>query len=226
MGDRIAILNVGGVLEQFDTPAHILGHPASDMVADFVGSDRALKRLRVTEIDPEQLEHPPALPPDATLAEAREAMARADAPLVAVVDENDVLCGVVRGGACRRRRTCLVARGAGGGDGPAEREAAGRAGEGVAHRPGVGGGRRRCPLRGRAHPRVRVRVVASLDGHQRRRCRKPGPHPPCRVARAWKSRTRSSTWSATRRWCGSVASAPTSSATSSPSSRCSTRAAA
>ena len=96
MGDRIAILNVGGVLEQFDTPAHILGHPASDMVADFVGSDRALKRLRVTEIDPEQLEHPPVLPPDATLAEAREAMARADAPLVAVVDENDVLCGVVR----------------------------------------------------------------------------------------------------------------------------------
>ena len=68
MGDRIAILNVGGVLEQFDTPAHILGHPASDMVADFVGSDRALKRLRVTEIDPELLEHPPVLPPDATLA--------------------------------------------------------------------------------------------------------------------------------------------------------------
>ena len=52
--------------------------------------------MRVTEIDPELLEHPPVLPPDATLAEAREAMARADAPLVAVVDENGVLCGVVR----------------------------------------------------------------------------------------------------------------------------------
>ena len=61
MGDRIAILNVGGVLEQFDTPAQILGRPASDMVADFVGSDRALKRLRVTPIDPERLEHPPML---------------------------------------------------------------------------------------------------------------------------------------------------------------------
>jgi osmoprotectant transport system ATP-binding protein len=66
------------------------------MVADFVGSDRALKRLRVTEIDPDLLEHPPVLPPDATLTEAREAMARADALLVVVVDENDVLCGVVR----------------------------------------------------------------------------------------------------------------------------------
>jgi osmoprotectant transport system ATP-binding protein len=95
MGDRIAILNVGGVLEQYDTPAHILGHPASDMVADFVGSDRALKRLRVTEIDPDLLEHPPTLPPDATLEEARRAMADASTSLVAVVDENGLLCGIV-----------------------------------------------------------------------------------------------------------------------------------
>jgi osmoprotectant transport system ATP-binding protein len=95
MGDRIAILNVGGVLEQYDTPAHILGHPASDMVADFVGADRGLKRLRVTEIDPGLLEHPPTLPPDATLVEARRAMADANTSLVAVVDENGVLCGVV-----------------------------------------------------------------------------------------------------------------------------------
>ena len=98
LGTRIAILNVGGVLEQYDTPAHILGHPASDMVADFVGADRALKRLRVTEIDPEMLEHPPAFPPDATLAEARDAMKRDDAALAVVVDENGVLCGVVRSG--------------------------------------------------------------------------------------------------------------------------------
>jgi osmoprotectant transport system ATP-binding protein len=98
MGDRIAILNVGGVLEQYDTPAHILGHPASDMVADFVGADRALKRLRVTEIDPESLEHPPVLPTDATLAEARAAMKREDVALVAIVDENGVLCGVVLAG--------------------------------------------------------------------------------------------------------------------------------
>jgi osmoprotectant transport system ATP-binding protein len=96
MGDRIAILDVGGVLEQYDTPAHILGHPASDMVADFVGSDRALKRLRVTEIDPELLEHPPTLPPDATLEMARQAMADAHTDLAAVVDGNGALCGIVR----------------------------------------------------------------------------------------------------------------------------------
>jgi osmoprotectant transport system ATP-binding protein len=96
MGDRIAILDVGGVLEQYDTPAHILGHPASDMVADFVGSDRALKRLRVTEIDPGLLEHPPTLPPDATLETARRAMADSHSQLVAVVDGNGALCGIVR----------------------------------------------------------------------------------------------------------------------------------
>src|SRR5262245_17687533 len=96
MGNRIAILNVGGVLEQYDTPAHILGHPATDRVADFVGSDRALKRLRVTEIDVGRLEHPPMFPPDASLDEARRAMKSANWSLVAVVDESGVLCGIVR----------------------------------------------------------------------------------------------------------------------------------
>ena len=38
MGDRIAILDVGGILEQYATPAEILGRPASAMVRDFVGA--------------------------------------------------------------------------------------------------------------------------------------------------------------------------------------------
>src|SRR5439155_13131602 len=58
MGDRIAILAEGGVLEQYDTPAHILGHPASPFVADFVGSDRGLKRLSVTPIASVPLDPP------------------------------------------------------------------------------------------------------------------------------------------------------------------------
>ena len=45
MGDRIAILREGGRLAQYDTPADILTHPADDFVAEFVGADRALKRL-------------------------------------------------------------------------------------------------------------------------------------------------------------------------------------
>ena len=95
MGDRIAILDVGGVLEQYATPAEILGRPSSPMVRDFVGADRALKRLRVTPIEDECLEHPPTVAPDATLADARTAIAKWDAGWVAVVDADGVLRGYV-----------------------------------------------------------------------------------------------------------------------------------
>ncbi|HWD70064.1 MAG TPA: ABC transporter ATP-binding protein [Solirubrobacteraceae bacterium] len=45
MGDRIAILREGGTLAQYAPPAEILDSPADAFVADFVGADRALKRL-------------------------------------------------------------------------------------------------------------------------------------------------------------------------------------
>jgi osmoprotectant transport system ATP-binding protein len=50
MGDRIAILREGGVLAQYDTPSEILTRPADEFVADFVGADRALKRLSLTTL--------------------------------------------------------------------------------------------------------------------------------------------------------------------------------
>src|SRR3954464_7806542 len=59
LGDRIAVLRDGGVLQQYDTPANVLGRPATDFVADFVGGDRGLKRLSVTPIDVSALEPPP-----------------------------------------------------------------------------------------------------------------------------------------------------------------------
>ena len=57
MGDRIAILREGGVLAQYDTPDAILAHPADDFVAQFIGEDRALRRLALrrlgeVELDP------------------------------------------------------------------------------------------------------------------------------------------------------------------------------
>src|SRR4051794_17265275 len=85
MGDRIAILDVGGVLEQYAPPAEVLGRPSSPMVRDFVGRDRALKRLRVTPIEVACLEHPPTVEPDATLADARTAIGKSDSGWVAVV---------------------------------------------------------------------------------------------------------------------------------------------
>jgi osmoprotectant transport system ATP-binding protein len=56
LGDRIAVLREGGHLEQYADPATVLGQPATAFVADFVGADRAVKRLSVTPIDPTALE--------------------------------------------------------------------------------------------------------------------------------------------------------------------------
>jgi osmoprotectant transport system ATP-binding protein len=50
MGDRIAVLRRGGVLAQFATPADLLMHPADEFVEQFVGADRALKRLALTRV--------------------------------------------------------------------------------------------------------------------------------------------------------------------------------
>jgi osmoprotectant transport system ATP-binding protein len=54
MGDRIAIMQRGGKLAQYAPPAELLMYPANRFVEDFVGADRALKRLalqRVRDVD-------------------------------------------------------------------------------------------------------------------------------------------------------------------------------
>ena len=50
MGDRIAILQVGGRLAQYAPPSELLLHPANAFVEDFVGADRALKRLALMRV--------------------------------------------------------------------------------------------------------------------------------------------------------------------------------
>src|SRR4051794_14911840 len=93
LGTRIAVLRQGGKLEQYDTPAAILGTPATDFVADFVGADRGLKRLSVTPISPEDLVHPPVVSIDDTLTSVRDALARAAARWAVVLDANGRLHG-------------------------------------------------------------------------------------------------------------------------------------
>ncbi|MFE9134904.1 ABC transporter ATP-binding protein [Streptomyces sp. NPDC007355] len=58
MGDRMAVYGQGRI-EQFATPATVLGSPATPYVADFVGSDRGLKRLAVTPVTEADLEPVP-----------------------------------------------------------------------------------------------------------------------------------------------------------------------
>jgi osmoprotectant transport system ATP-binding protein len=45
LGDQVAVLRVGGDLAQVDEPAALLGDPADDFVADFVGRDRGYRGL-------------------------------------------------------------------------------------------------------------------------------------------------------------------------------------
>jgi osmoprotectant transport system ATP-binding protein len=55
MGDRIAIMR-DGHLVQMATADELLASPANDFVADFVGADRGLKRLRVRTVKDVELE--------------------------------------------------------------------------------------------------------------------------------------------------------------------------
>ncbi|MET9295744.1 betaine/proline/choline family ABC transporter ATP-binding protein [Streptomyces sp. NPDC003077] len=94
LGDRIAVYGEGRV-EQFDTPATVLGAPATPYVAEFVGTDRGLKRLSVTPIERGDLELPPVVHLDDTVGRATARMAADDSPWAVVLDAEDQLHGWV-----------------------------------------------------------------------------------------------------------------------------------
>jgi osmoprotectant transport system ATP-binding protein len=93
LGDKVAVLSQGGKLEQYDAPATILGAPATPFVADFVGSDRGLKRLSVTPIDIADLDHPPVVHLDDRLPAATESLRKLGARWGVVLDDNEALHG-------------------------------------------------------------------------------------------------------------------------------------
>ncbi|MEU4198648.1 betaine/proline/choline family ABC transporter ATP-binding protein [Streptomyces sp. NPDC045470] len=94
LGDRIAVYGQGRI-EQYDTPASVLGAPASPYVAEFVGSDRALKQLAVTGIDPGDLEHPPFARLGEPAGRAAERLRAEGARWAVVLDEEGGLHGWV-----------------------------------------------------------------------------------------------------------------------------------
>jgi osmoprotectant transport system ATP-binding protein len=94
LGDRVAVFRQGGVLEQFDTPAAVLGAPATEFVAGFVGADRGLRRLSVTSVAEAELVDPPRLGPGDPLTYARVQVE--GWPYAVVLDEADRPAGLVR----------------------------------------------------------------------------------------------------------------------------------
>jgi osmoprotectant transport system ATP-binding protein len=87
MGDRIAILKEGGILAQYAPPAELLMYPASPFVEDFVGSDRALKRLALQRVRDIDLWKAPIVRIGEPVAEVRSKLADADLEIPLVVDD-------------------------------------------------------------------------------------------------------------------------------------------
>jgi osmoprotectant transport system ATP-binding protein len=81
MGDKIAIMKQHGRVEQYATPAEILMSPANEFVEDFVGADRALKRLSLLRVGDIDLWRAPNARPGQSTAEVR---AQLDSPDVEV----------------------------------------------------------------------------------------------------------------------------------------------
>ena len=91
LSDRIAILNRGGILEQYASPEEILRAPANEFVRSFVGPERGLKRLALISVSEIELEEGPVVAPDASIGDARRAMEKFDFHWTSVVDNGELL---------------------------------------------------------------------------------------------------------------------------------------
>jgi osmoprotectant transport system ATP-binding protein len=88
VGDRIAILQKGGKLAQYASPAELLMYPANRFVEDFVGADRALKRLALQRVRDVDLWKAPLVRVGEPAAEARAKLADSEVPYPLLVNED------------------------------------------------------------------------------------------------------------------------------------------
>jgi len=90
MGDRIAVMREGGRVEQYATPAELLMAPATEFVEDFVGADRALKRLALMRVSDINLWEAPLAHVGQATAEVRAKLDAADVevPFPLLVDDD------------------------------------------------------------------------------------------------------------------------------------------
>ncbi len=89
MGDRIAVLQEGGILAQYAPPAELLMAPANPFVEDFVGADRALKRLALDRVRDVDLWTAPLVRAGEPAAAARERVNASEVPYALLVDDDD-----------------------------------------------------------------------------------------------------------------------------------------
>ena len=89
LGDRIAILQDGSRLAQYDTPERILTAPADDFVAEFIGSGAALKRLDLSRVADIELARGHVVRADSSGQDALAAVRASESGRVLVLDEQD-----------------------------------------------------------------------------------------------------------------------------------------
>jgi len=96
MADRIAILQRGGILAQYDTPEAILSAPAGEFVERFVGADRGLKRLSLARVGELPLQEAMVVHAGSTKADARRSLGTPPASHALLVDHDERPIGWVR----------------------------------------------------------------------------------------------------------------------------------
>jgi len=75
VADRIALMNVGGVIEQLASPDELMRAPANDFVKSFVGQDRGLRRLALNAVSALRYHQGPVVDGGATYDDAEQVIA-------------------------------------------------------------------------------------------------------------------------------------------------------
>ena len=103
MGTRIAIFRDGRPV-QYDTPDNVLAHPADAFVAEFVGSDRTLKRLRLIKVCDAMMSDPPRVRAEDSLETAARLMAEYGHTSIVMVGPRGRARGLVRAEIAREQK--------------------------------------------------------------------------------------------------------------------------
>jgi osmoprotectant transport system ATP-binding protein len=96
MADRIAILQRGGTLAQYDTPDAILAHPTNEFVERFVGADRGLKRLSLARVRDLELIRPVLVRTGTDRTDARRELQASAVDFALLIDEQGRPLGWIR----------------------------------------------------------------------------------------------------------------------------------
>jgi osmoprotectant transport system ATP-binding protein len=86
LADRVAILDVGGSLEQYAPPAELLRSPANPFVERFLGRERALRRMALLSVADARPRRGPVVTAGTSVADARAVMTEHRVDWVGVLD--------------------------------------------------------------------------------------------------------------------------------------------